>query len=368
MTNQVAASGIPERWEFGSELQMMTADASPPTAEKPPWRAPVWLGSGRDALRALLEHGRRTRGWKRLWVPSFFCQEVVHAMAATGLAVESYDDAPWGPPRSRTISARAGDVLFVHNPFGLREAALSLAVDGPRPEVIEDHTHDPWSAWAHASTADFCVASLRKTLPVPLAAVVWSPRDWQLPAVPPVSDERRTACDEKLAAMVLKRLYLAGGDVEKSEFRALALSGEERIASGAISGLPPAAAALLRTFPTATWRSQRRSNHAHAKAALGSLRWAEVLEGQGEGSCPFSVTIVVDSPERRERVRRRLVERSVYPAILWSLEDPAVAGIPAEHRDLSRRILSIHCDMRYTARDMERVADVLRAAGEETDR
>jgi hypothetical protein len=46
--------------------------------------------------------------------------------------------------------------------------------------------------------------------------------------------------------------------------------------------------------------------------------------------------------------------------VLWSLEERAVAGLPARHLDLSRRVLSLHCDFRYTDDDMRRVAAIVR--------
>ena len=47
--------------------------------------------------------------------------------------------------------------------------------------LIEDHTHDPFSTWAQQSTAHYAMASLRKTLPIPDGAILWSPQKMSLP-------------------------------------------------------------------------------------------------------------------------------------------------------------------------------------------
>jgi hypothetical protein len=57
-------------------------------------------------------------------------------------------------------------------------------------------------------------------------------------------------------------------------------------------------------------------------------------------------------------IGRAFLADDVYPAILWPLDEPAVDGIPAEHVDLARRILSIHCDQRHGTADMIRVAEI----------
>jgi len=50
-----------------------------------------------------------------------------------------------------------------------------------------------------------------------------------------------------------------------------------------------------------------------------------------------------------------LIESCVYPAILWAVPGSASAGA----KDFSERMLSIHCDGRYTEEDIRQLADIL---------
>jgi dTDP-4-amino-4,6-dideoxygalactose transaminase len=162
--------------------------------------------------------------------------------------------------------------------------------------------------------------------------------------------------------MWLKRLYLEGRDVEKSAFRALSTAGESVIAAGAISAMTPWSMEMIRGFGVTAWRQTRRRNFNTLSGALSGVSWLTVLTPSRDDACPFSVVIVTDSPQRRNRLRERLIEARVYPATLWPLEE-AVLEVPHEHRDLSRRILALHCDGRYGDDDLGRVADeILRAA------
>jgi len=350
LTNDDAEARADDRWEHGSDFHWPVEDGD----GRFPWGAgtvTLW-GSGRDALRALIAQGRERLGWRRLYCPSFYCQDVVAALARE-IALVVYAESPLRPARVLPRTT-ADEVLLVVNVYGRR----------PRPElpgdgvVIEDHTHDPWSDWAFSSRADYAVVSLRKTLPVPDGGALWSPRSLELPEERAPTAEHAQACLDRLSAMVLKAHYLQGHGVSKDAFRSLAVAGERAIATGReTSGVSPLTRARLAALPTTSWREARARNRAVLCTALGDVRGVTVLDA------PFAVTLIFDgdgASERRNRARAALADARVYATVLWPLEAPVVAGIPAEHVDLARRVLTLHCDFRYTADDMLRVAERVR--------
>lgn len=359
-----AVAMAPERWEFGSILPLPPLpppDVAAAEALPAPWADAPLHASGRDALRALLAHGHRLHGWRRAWLPDYFCQEVVAALAGGPVALRVYADAPtraFTPP----AEARAGDVLLYVNYLGVRPR-------GPGAElpcdVIEDHTHDPWGTAAHASGAAYALASLRKCLPVPVGSAVWSPRAWPLPPVPPVTPERERAAALKLAAMTLKTHYLAGHPVSKDGFRALAEAGEAEVASGPASGPPAWVPGLVASCPLRAWREQRRQNAAtlrrllaHAPAPL------RLLPPGSPGTVEFCVPLLCEDAPARDALRARLAAARVYLPVLWPLEHPALEGVSADAVRLAGRMLCLPCDWRYGPEDLERVARALvQAAG-----
>jgi hypothetical protein len=332
---------------------------APAPAKARPWASGLLLYSGREALRLLAEHGARRRGWRRLWLPDYFCQDVVAALSGCGLRLASYRDHPLR--RAPDLpDARRGDAVLLVNYFGLRGPLPIARVEGV--ELVEDHTHDPDSAWARDSAADFCVASLRKTLPVPDGAALWSPRGHALPAAPPLSAQRRDVSATRLTAMVLKALYLQGHSAEKEAYRALADGAERALAAPGVSAMSPLARAVAAAHPVERWRRARSANHAALSSRLGDLGWATVLGPAPEGGVPYCCALALDSHARREGVRRRLVAERVYPAVLWPLEG-ARLRVHREARAAGGRILTLHCDGRYGLADMQRVADLVARAG-----
>jgi len=350
---------IPERWESGSEYHWLGLPAPVP-AEEAPWASGLLVFSGRDALRLLLRHGFEDRGWRRLWVPEYYCQHVAAALVRPGLELRPYPDHP-GRPTPDLPDGRPGDAILVMNYFGLREAVHPSRRDGV--DIVEDHSHDPWSPWARTSTADFGIASLRKTLPLSDGGVLWSPRLHALPPEPRLTAQRKRAAATKLAAMILKAMYLDGHQIDKAEVRALALQGERDLAVPGISAMSDVAGVVLRSFPIESWRRTRAANHALLSSLLANVGWARVLQPASSAGVPFSLAVVADSAERRERLRLRLIEASIFPAVLWPLEK-TVLPVGQEAREMSRRVLSIHCDGRYGAGDMQRIGDNVARAGE----
>jgi hypothetical protein len=352
-----------ENWEQGSEFHLVLP-GSHVQESRSPWDGCSRLyGSGRDALRALILHGRETRSWKRLLVPAYFCQEVLGNLQSTGVALHVYEDGPGNPvPDFSILDLRPGDAILYVNFFGLRSGRTMPAFHQPGVELIEDHTHDPWSPWAFERNADWCVASLRKTLPLPDGGVLWSPRAYDLPQLSRLTKERSAASLERLAGMLLKKLYLEGKKGSKDVFRRLAISGEGHMADGPVSGISEWALALMENLPVNEWQRRRKRNHGLLVEALQDLPWGKIMMPEDAARCtPFSLIILCDSAQRRADVFRRLVALNIYPAILWPLEAPIVDGIAGGFLDLSRRLISIHCDMRYGRKDLQRIASALKS-------
>ena len=348
------------RWEHGSEYHWLdpVTDALPLTSA---WeRDARFYASGRDALRALLEHGSTQLGWTRLFVPSYMCQHVVRSMARTDIGLVTYEDDPrWPAARVQDLACGPSSALLLVNHFGVRSRPSHLPSCSA---IIEDHTHDPWSTWAQTSTSDYCVASLRKTLPIPDGGVWWSPRDHALPESPSRTVGSESSAAHRLAAALLKRRYLEGQAVEKEWFRALAQHGEALTDAERPAAMTRLSLDTWRGYATREWRDARREGWGVLRNALGALDGVAVLEPpDGPDIVPYAVVVLLDDAADRDRLRLYLVEHRIYPAVLWPLvEDPELPKLPASALDMSRRLLVLHCDGRYDRDDLERVARVVR--------
>jgi len=340
-----------DRWEVGGEF----GSESPDTGECEPWASNhVRFALAQHALIAI---------WRSLsasqpvvWVPNYFCSPVVEVLSSAGAAIRTYADDPrWSRPRWNTLTARAGDFVLAVNYFGVRDGTAWREWQAAHRGVvlIEDHTHDPVSAWARSSTADYAVASLRKTLPIPDGALAWSPAGHALPAQPLGTDWRGSSL--KLKAMALKQIYLSGGDSPREGYLRLQREGEAALLATSDLRMSPWTETLLGSGVPRASRARREANVRQVlDLTKGHPDFRPLFDHWPEGHCPFNAILVFRDAETRDAVRTRLLQNRIFPAVHWesSSADPRID-------ELSRRILTVPVDQRYGSEDVGRVASWL---------
>src|SRR5438105_9613464 len=238
-----------------------------------------------------------------LWLPTFLCPEIAHFCRKVAILREYRDDCRWPEPDWCSLRPGDGDMVLAVNYFGVRGAEpwRDWSTRNPGSVLIEDHTQDPLSSWAINSLADYAVCSLRKTLPVPDGAMLWSPSGRSLPPIP------HQGCWQgsfvKLGAMLYKKQYLEGTVPAsiKSRYREWQLVGEQQLSETEISTMSPVAEAILSRGIPKSWRECRMQNARILLSQLSLLKVAQpVFTSWPEGHAPFDVPLVFPSQSERD--------------------------------------------------------------------
>lgn len=262
-----------------------------------------------DGKQALI-HLYKSQGWKRLWVPEYFCNDVIKSLTKAGLDLRYYADHPGYTDDSKTLEA-----IHKNGHFRPKDAILRVNYFGTRsfrsPEklpvaVVEDHSHDLIGEWALKSDADWCIASLCETLPIPEGGILWSPLGLDLPK-----------------------------------------------ASEASCLLDKASRDYLKTFDIHSWYRKKRENWEFLSNII--KEGVKILKPESYGCYPFSLILIFDDFSERERVRKALIEKQVSPEILWDVLDPKDGDV----FKMSRGMLSIACDGRYTQDKILRLKSII---------
>ena len=340
--------------EFGSDFHYITSERHRDNSLSSFYPSANYYADGRQALI----HLYKSQGWQRLWVPEYFCYDVIASLKDAGLDLRFYADYPGNKDDSTTLEAiqRNGyfkpcDAIMRVNYFGTRSyrspEKLSVAA------VVEDHTHDLIGGWAMNSHADWCIASLRKTLPIPEGGILWSPVGLKLPKTPVSSQKNEEIATIRLEAMKLKAKYLAGENVEKAAFRAGFVDTEEYFDHAPVSALDTQSQEYLKGFDIREWYNKKRANWEQLRDLKKD--GVRVLGVENMGCYPFSLVLLFDSLDERDRVRKELIAHQIYPAILWNVPSPT----EGEVFKISRGMLSIHCDGRYNAEDIQQMRTLI---------
>ena len=333
--------------EFGSDFHYIEPRGSRGGALRDFFPSANYYADGRQALI----HLYRSQGWQRLWVPEYFCYDVISSLKEAGLILSFYADYPDYNEDGNTLESiqKNGyflptDAILRVNYFGTRSYRGPDKLNIP---IVEDHTHDLLGSWAINSHAHWCIASLRKSLPVPEGGILWSPIGLRLPEAPAASEENERIAAIRWEAMGLKARYLAGEQIDKAAFRAGFVDTEEYFDKAEVCSLDHKSTKYLMSFDIRDWYERKRENWKLLKdIKKDSVR---VILPENMGCYPFSLVLLFVSIDERERVRKELIAHQVYPAVLWSIPHCLADG---ELFQFSRGMLSIHCDGRYSADDI----------------
>lgn len=306
-----------------------------------------FYASGRHALEALYKQ----QNWKRIWIPDYFCYEVVNYFLSNGLNIVFYNDNPIMDRKEYTgLDFQDGDALLRVNYFGFRAKRSNANILVP---VVEDHTHDLIGQWAIQSDADWCMASLRKTLPVAMGGMLWSPKGKELPLSLKPTEKGLKIAETRYQAMKMKTDYLKNGG-DKEAFRAKYINTEEAIDGLALSGIDGESYDIVTDFNVQLWTDIKQDNWSIVQKNIGE-RFTVLPYEDRLSVHPFSIIILFDNNQDRERFRKYLIENNIYPAILWHVPE----GASQESIDFGNRMLSIHCDARYSRISIEKMCEII---------
>ncbi len=343
-----------EHREIGSEFHWMGLPKG--TFIAPPSEA-VWYSLARHAITDVLA----VCGARTLWIPEYFCEDVVNHIEAY-CKVKRYVDGPTQrEPLWDTLLPARGDVVLALDYFGMRSLApwYAWALDS-KCILLEDYSHDPAYGFRH-SRADYAISSLRKTLPVPDGAILWSPVGNALPQSPTCI---AAGAEEKFAAMVWKMEYLSGRADEKVKevFRHWQIHGEKTLCEQPARMPSPESIALcFRGIPEA-WLEQRRGNVKYLLHELRNYTGARAIPSFApEDSTPFAAVLQFETPESREQARHHLIKNRIYCPVHWPAGTDASIGA----KRLSDSLLTLISDQRYGNKEMKQIVSTLQLSGVE---
>lgn len=347
------------RWEVGSEFDW-SDDALALSSSANLFPETYELFS--TATGILLAVERFLKGYRehrvRLHLPTYYCMEVA-AKISKVFELCWYRDLPTeAVPDFNSLRPLPGDLVLAVNLFGVKEGKpwQNWLTQNQDIILIEDHSHDPFSLWAQQTTADYAIASLRKTLPIPDGAMIWSGQKIELPRP---SKSESSAAAKKLTAMLLKRAYLMGADISKDSYRILQMEGEEHLINDGDRSISTLTNNILLSLKIAEMRQQRETNVRDFLALILKDRQEScppLFTSWSSGSVPFNSILLCQNYQIREQLRRFLISKNIFAPVHWPQPPDQLSGNDPQAFDLSNRLLTVPTDHRYSYNDIEQVA------------
>lgn len=311
----------------------------------------MFFYTGRQAIKYVIESIKPNQELITIWLPNYYCKHVTHWIRANYSNTKLYDIDPKSPSEVIQVHkfANENDIVLINNFCGISDCNYNKG--DKYLTIIEDHSHGWLSNACIHSKADFCIASLRKSVPVPLGGLAWRPDNHQINSkIKTIHDsEFLTIWDNILRAMNLKKSYEIQNIVNnhaKSIFLEIIRSEEEKIHSNYhLVTMQEQHRKIIENYLSINFLSFKKLNWSFVKPRINPSIKFECLDSSFPG---FGLILYLDKEEDMNTLRNYLIKNNIYPALLWP-DNPPEFGY----------YLNIHIDYRYNNGHMKYISQIL---------
>ena len=312
--------------------------------------------SGRTAIGLIIRMLNLRRNVERVYMPAYGCESMVEPFLRNGIKVVQYDMHLSSEGLQYNIDCnKQTDILYVNNYFGYDDT-LSLNIVRQFKQrgafIIYDRTHSMLMADEEMQVlADYSFCSIRKWMGVVTGAFITSPEGRFNPTLDDVD-----YWQDKAIAMMVKAKYLEGSmEVDKSLFLdAFGRFGYHLSEDYENKRMDDFSYSIWKHTDLDTMREQRRKNARMLHEGVNGVRH---IADFNDNSCPLFVPVFFNNKGDRDRVRRALIDASIYCPVHW----PKNRLVKDEMRvnELFDTELSLICDQRYDESDMKRIIEIV---------
>jgi hypothetical protein len=275
---------------------------------------------------------------------------VTHWLKSNYSNIKTYKTNPSDPNfKIKAMNfASDNDVVLVNNYWGISQCLIETG--NKNIITIEDHSHGWLSTACINSKADYGIASLRKSLPIPLGGIVWSPKNHNIYKHINLikSNAYQTVWHKILKAMILKKDFENTGDITTKN-ESLLLINETELALHTnydLTVLDEAHEQTINEYILINYLAFKSKNLTTLCSYLKTNSHFEIINPNSDAT--FGLIIHLKDGMCLEELRRYLISHTIYPSLLW----------PDNNTDYGY-YLNIHIDYRYTSNDMQYIAETL---------
>lgn len=316
--------------------------------------------SGRTALLQIIDAILKKIGAKKAWLPSYCCESMVTPFLLRNIDVEYYDVFLKNrKPEFDGSLIQDPDIIYTMNYFGLDlqrtlDFEKHLRKKFPDAVVIRDITHSILLAQQCFDSCDYAFASIRKWSGFSDGGVIVKCKD----DIEEAKERYNDSYEELMAiAKAKKAEYLKTGTGDKGEFLDMFARAEELLDKDFEGySISTRSKSEFRYFDYKKAAAKRRENF------LILMENSEIFQRKGiypifdkigDKEVPLAFPVLLAGLEERNRFRRYFIENGVFCPVHWPKNEVhRLNDVTAEIYD---RELSVVCDQRYDAADMERI-------------
>lgn len=306
--------------------------------------------NGRHAIKYIIEIIKLENNVNSIWIPEYYCQHVTAWIKANYSNVKVYNVNPLD--ESFIIDtrdfAKNNDIILVNNFWGISNCTLKTSKK--KFFVVEDHSHGWLSNRCIQTTADFCFASLRKSVPAPLGGIAWIPNGKDLPILKLKSSNNfNKIWDTILLGMKNKLEFeesLKNDESFKQRFLKLVYTGENMMHNNYdLPQIDKKHEMLIEQYLKKNYLHFKQNNFKIISSLLQTNKNFSLVSSK---STPFGLILHFNNSLKLNHFKNYLISKKIYPSVLWP-----------ENNTIYGYFLNIHIDFRYNTNDMHYIANTI---------
>ena len=302
----------------------------------------AYLSNGRTAIKFILSHIMKKKQINKCWLPSYLCETIIQPFKELNLDYEFYNvkenlqlDIDYLSKRIKKNDLILTLYYFGFPPNGeIINYFIKLKDDNI---ILEDLTHSFLSRNIYLNKlGNYSIISLRKWFGIPDGGIAISNEDLFDKDII-INKPFDEFINLRLKYSILKNFYIKKIIDKNKSFRKLHI----------MSNLSQA---ILDTIDFNTIIYKRRKNYNYLLSCIHNLDKIKILYPiLSDDVCPLGFPVIV---EKRDSLRKLLTNSNIYCPIHWPLTEDIPKNFSYSYY-LSKNILTIPCDQRYSIDDME---------------
>jgi hypothetical protein len=284
------------------------------------------LNTGRNAFEYIL----RVRGYKKVFMPAYYCDVLLEPLQKLGIAVEHYPinyDLEFEP-----FQTSDGEAILCINYFGIKDKFIKKVVEST-PRIIVDNTQ---AFFSPALPGIDTFYSCRKFFGVPDGSYVSIDKMLEEPLEHDNSAERYR--------------HLVGRiDASAQDNYGMYQAAEHGLENQPIKLMSPSTKRVLANVDCELVTQRRQANFWFLHGTLGSKNRLQLPVGGAFLCYPILLS---------EEVKHKLVVNKVYTPTYWPNVLKHAAPDSVEY-DLAKNLVCIPIDQRYDLDDMKRIVQII---------
>lgn len=317
----------------------------------------IYTTSGRGALALLLY--KINPKIKKVLLPNYLCDSIIQVFKKYGYECKFYEINRDLTPNISSINIDNVGVFFHMGYFGVQtNGSLHDLLEDIKEKsiiVVEDITQTLFSSYSRCRYNDYYIGSIRKWIGIPSGGLLAS-NEYEVHSNLQKEDVYSSI---RRDALCLKNLYLNNKEESiKIKYRKLLAIGEKMLEDNPMAyEIDDESLTILQQWDTVSMIEKRRNNFITLHKSLQRVtNLVPVYSHIGRDVCPLFYPIYLNN---RDSIQIFLSQNKIYCPVHWPVPLEVKNNMPIETKEIYDTILSIPCDQRYNANDMNRVADTL---------